>query len=174
MSNNCNSTVNNIAEGFMLGLLLAAIIILFPVLPGAVLGWELAKHLQLNQDIMIMLALLGAFVNFGFYQIMLWLSSRSYQTKEKIITYLFSITALLVMNDVFENKFLKGINELFFKALFFFTDFSRWFTDVPMLNGLLFLLYAFVMLMLYAYILRFIRQGYAKYRKKYYINGVRR
>jgi hypothetical protein len=173
MSDNCNSTVDNIAGGIILGLFLIAVIIFFPIIPGAVLGWELAKQLKFNQDIMIMFSLLGAFVNFGFYQIILWLSNGSYQKKEKVFAYLFTITTLLVMNNLFENSFLKKFDELFFKALFFFTDFTRWFTDTPILNGFLFVLYAFVMLKLYIYFTELFKHSYTKYRNKSFTNGAK-
>ena len=174
MSDNCNSTVDTIIGGVVIGVMFMGAAMLFPILPGAVTGWEIAKHLGGNKDIMVMSALVGAFVNFGLYQFLLWTFNRSYGTFEKVIVYLIAISSLLLMNLFIDNAALQTFDRLFFETVFFFADFTRWFTNNVLVNIFLFFLYAFAIFALYFFVVGFIERVYYAYKRRGQSQGVRR
>jgi len=174
MSDNCSSTVDTIIGSVMIGVMLMGAAMLFPLLPGAVAGWEIAKYLGGNKDIMVLSALVGAFVNFGLYQLLLWTFNRSYDTFEKVMLYLIAILSLLLMNLFIDNTALQTFDRLFFETVFFFADFTRWFTNNVLVNIFLFFLYAFTIFTLYSFAVGFIERVYYAYKRRGQSQGVRR
>lgn len=163
-----NNTVDNIAAGVLGIILLAVLVIIFPLAPGAVVGWEVGKYFGMNQDVLVMISIVGAVVNFGFYQLLFTLLKFSSSFFKKLMLYAIATVSMLCIDLFIENEALHVFSDLFFKTLFFFADFTRWFTDSAFLNGFLFVLYVFVIFKMYFLIVKQIHKIYYKNRRRFY------
>jgi len=166
MSDNCNSTVDAIAGFILLGFIVFGLLLVFPLTPGAVVGWEMAEHYQLSKDHTIMAAVLGAAVNFALFEFLFWVLPAHNTAQKRVLMYLIAIAALLYMNFLLENPYLAMFSYFFSETVLFFADLDRWFVDNGFINGVLIVLYFGVMMLVYGYIKEKAQQLYRRYRKR--------
>lgn len=166
MSESCdNGSVLDLAfTAIIAAFALYGLFLIFPLSPGAVLGWELAKHLGANSDVKVMIAMVGAGVNYGVYQLLLWNLRISGETKGKVLMYLISILVILCLNFMIDNRFLQAFTILFSQTLIFFADPTRWFTGIVLLDIPLAMLYIFVGMLIYTAVTNFLKGLYRSYK----------
>ncbi|EDZ61158.1 putative membrane protein [Sulfurimonas gotlandica GD1] len=147
------SLLDSIIAGVIIFYFLLALIILYPLAPGGIIGFEISKVLTDNSDIHKVSIIVGMVVNFFVYMGVaraFYLDVHSLGTK--IYLYLFSTGVLVLLNTFVENKLLQTFNIKLKETILFFLDFDRWFVDNAFANGLLIVLYGYVSFWIIAFL----------------------
>ena len=152
---NGGSLVDTIIGGIILAYMLLALVVLFPLLPGGVLGYEISKVLTDNSDIHKLSIIIGMVVNFFVYWLLVEFNNIDvHLLSTKIYLYIITILIAILLNQYIDNPLLKFVNQSTFDTIKFFLDFDRWFVDNAIINVGLVAIYTFVSFWVIAYIIK--------------------
>ncbi|MDY0138914.1 MAG: hypothetical protein RBR50_04380 [Candidatus Izemoplasmatales bacterium] len=158
MSDNNGSILDSIIAGAILVYAFMALVILFPLMPGGVLGYELSKTLTSNTDIHKLSIIIGMVVNIFVYMMVIRLSSINIDLlSTKVYIYIFTIGFTIFLNSHTDNPLLQVVTKTTFEIIEFFLDFDRWFVENVFLNMALVVIYAFVTFWIIAKVIELLR-----------------
>jgi len=158
MSDNNGSILDSIIAGAILVYAFMALVILFPLMPGGVLGYELSKTLTSNTDIHKLSIIIGMVVNIFVYMMVIRLSSINIDLlSTKVYIYIFTIGFTIFLNSHIDNPLLQAVTKTTFEIIEFFLDFDRWFVENVFLNMALVVIYAFVTFWIIAKVIELLR-----------------
>ena len=159
--NNNGSILDSIIAGAILVYAFMALVILFPLMPGGVLGYEFSKTLTANTDIHKVSIIVGMVVNFVIYHLIFTLKNININLiSTKVYIYIFMIVFTIFLNSQIDNPVLQIVTKTTFEVVEFFLDFDRWFVENTILNMALVVIYAFVTLWVIIKVFEFVKYLY--------------
>ncbi|EDZ62181.1 hypothetical protein SMGD1_0272 [Sulfurimonas gotlandica GD1] len=164
---NEGSLLDSIIASVIIFYFLMAMIILFPLLPGGVIGYEWSKELTTNSDIHKLSIIIGMVINFFVYKAVLRMFDMDIdKLKTKVYIYLFTIGFVMFLDTRIDNFMLHQVNKMIVETIKFFLDFDRWFVDNTFLNMGLIAIYAFMSFLILGFIIDIFKPK-RKHKNKY-------
>ena len=168
---NGGSLVDSIIAGVIAAYIVMALIILFPLLPGGVLGYEISKGLTENTDIHKLSIIIGMVINYFVYMlIVIYNDIDIHLLSSKVYLYIITILIAMFLNQYIDNPLLQIVSKATSETIKFFLDFDRWFVDNTLINMGLVAIYAYVSFWAISHIIVFMGKLFkvkSKYINKY-------